>query len=105
MILKPIKNKQKNNMNKSDLINAIAEKAEISKADSNRVIDAFVESVQKALSKGEKVTLVGFGTFQISKRSARKGRNPKTGAVIQIPARKVAKFKAGSKLSGSVNSK
>lgn len=92
-------------MNKQDLINTIAESTGLTKADSNRVIDAFVGAVQKTLSKGGKVTLVGFGTFETSKREARKGRNPKTGAVIQIPARKVAKFRAGSKLSESVNSK
>jgi DNA-binding protein HU-beta len=100
----PIKQNKIINMNKSDLINAIAESTGLTKADSNRVIDAFVGAVQKTLSKGEKVTLVGFGTFETSKREARKGRNPKTGAVIQIPARKVAKFRAGSKLAESVNS-
>lgn len=98
------KTKKQNKMNKQDLINAVAESTGLTKADSNRAIDAFVSAVEKTLSKGGKVTLVGFGTFETSKREARKGRNPKTGEVIQIAARKVAKFRAGSKLSESVNS-
>ncbi len=91
-------------MNKADLINEIAESTGLSKTDSGKAIDAFVSAVEGALSKGEKVTLVGFGTFGTSKREARKGRNPKTGEEIQISARTIAKFKAGSKLSESVNS-
>ena len=91
-------------MNKAELINEIAQATGLTKADSNRVIEAFVGAVQNTLSTGGKVTLVGFGTFETASREARKGRNPKTGAVIQIPAKKVAKFRAGSKLSESVNS-
>jgi DNA-binding protein HU-beta len=91
-------------MNKSDLINSIAESTGLTKADCGRFIDAFVSSVEGSLAKGDKVTLVGFGTFGVAKREARKGRNPKTGAPLQIKARKVAKFKAGSKLSEVVNS-
>lgn len=90
-------------MNKADLVNSIAEKTGLSKTKSNEVIDTFVGAVTEALSKGEKVTLVGFGTFTTSKRSARKGRNPKTGAVINIPGKTVARFKAGSELSKNVN--
>lgn len=90
-------------MNKADLVNSIAEKTGLSKTKSNDVIDAFVSAVTESLSKGEKVTLVGFGTFTTSKRSARKGRNPKTGAVINIPGKTVARFKAGTELSKNVN--
>lgn len=90
-------------MNKADLVNAIAKETSLSKAKSNEVVNAIVESISKTLKKGGKVTLVGFGTFTTSKRSARKGRNPKTGAVINIPAKTVAKFRAGSELSKTVN--
>ncbi len=90
-------------MNKADLVNSIAEKTGLSKTKSNDVIDAFVGAVSESLAKGEKVTLVGFGTFTTSKRSARKGRNPKTGAVINIAGKTVARFKAGSELSKNVN--
>lgn len=90
-------------MNKADLINSISEKTGLTKARSNEVIDAFLDSVTESLSSGEKVTLVGFGTFTTSQRDARKGRNPKTGESIDIPAKKVARFKAGSDLTKSVN--
>lgn len=90
-------------MNKADLINSISEKTGLTKTRSNEVIDAFLDSVTESLSSGEKVTLVGFGTFTISQRDARKGRNPKTGESIDIPAKKVARFKAGSDLTKSVN--
>lgn len=89
-------------MNKSDLISKIAEDAGVTKAQANAALDSFVDAVAKTLKKGEKVTLVGFGTFSVSKRAARNGRNPQTGAVIKIKAKKVAKFKAGKELSGKL---
>ena len=90
-------------MNKTDLVNAIAKQTGLSKVKSGEAVDAFVSAVSESLKKGDKVTLVGFGTFTTSKRGARKGRNPKTGAVINIPSKRVAKFKAGSELSKTVN--
>ena len=90
-------------MNKADLVNSIAESTGLTKSKSTEVVDTIVESITKTLKKGDKVTLVGFGTFSTSKRKARKGRNPKTGAVINIAAKTVARFKAGSELSKSVN--
>lgn len=90
-------------MNKSELIDAIAADSKISKADAGRALDAFTSSITKALKKGDKVTLVGFGTYSVSKRAARAGRNPQTGKTIQIKAKKVAKFKAGAELSKAVN--
>jgi DNA-binding protein HU-beta len=90
-------------MNKSELIEAIASGAKITKADASRALDATVESIHKALKKGERIGLVGFGSFSISKRAARVGRNPQTGKEIKIAAKKVVKFKAGADLSGSVN--
>ncbi len=89
-------------MNKADLIDAIAAEAKMTKASATQALNATIEAISKSLSKGEKVTLVGFGTFSVSKRAARKGRNPKTGKEIQIAAKQVAKFKAGSELSASV---
>jgi DNA-binding protein HU-beta len=89
-------------MNKSELITKIAEDAGITKTQANATIDSFVDAVTKTLKKGDKVTLVGFGTFSVSKRAARNGRNPQTGAVIKIKAKKVAKFKAGKELSGKI---
>jgi DNA-binding protein HU-beta len=89
-------------MNKSDLISKIAEDAGITKTQANATLDSFVDAVAKSLKKGDKVTLVGFGTFSVSKRAARNGRNPQTGAVIKIKAKKVAKFKAGKELSGKI---
>lgn len=90
-------------MNKAELIEAIANGAKISKADAGRALDATVESITKSLKKGDKVSLVGFGTFAVTKRAARTGRNPQTGKTIQIKAKKVAKFKAGSELAATVN--
>ena len=90
-------------MNKTDLVNSIAKQTGLSKSKSNEVIDVLVDAVTESLSNGEKVTLVGFGTFTTSQREARKGRNPKTGEVINISAKTVARFKAGSDLSKSVN--
>lgn len=89
-------------MNKAELIAKIAEDAGITKTQANATIDAFVDAVTKTLKKGDKVTLVGFGTFSVSKRAARNGRNPQTGAVIKIKAKKVAKFKAGKDLSSKI---
>jgi DNA-binding protein HU-beta len=89
-------------MNKAELIATIAEEAGITKTQANTALDAFVGAVTKTLKKGDKVTLVGFGTFSVSKRAARNGRNPQTGEVIKIKARKVARFKAGKELSGKI---
>jgi len=90
-------------MNKAELIDAIASSAKISKADAGRALDATVESIHKALKKGDRIGLVGFGSFSVAKRAARVGRNPQTGKEIKISAKKVVKFKAGSDLAGSVN--
>jgi DNA-binding protein HU-beta len=90
-------------MNKADLINSISKKTGLSKSKTNEVIDAFVESVTDSLKKGEKVTLVNFGTFNISERDSRSGRNPKTGETIEIPAKRVARFKVGSGLAKNIN--
>lgn len=92
-------------MNKADLIEAIAEKAGITKTQASDAIDGFTESVIKTLKKGERVTLVGFGTFSVAERNARSGRNPQTGETINIEARKVPKFKAGKDFSTKINSK
>jgi DNA-binding protein HU-beta len=89
-------------MNKAELIESIAAEAKISKADAKRALDAFVNNTTKALKKGDRVALVGFGTFSITKRAARKGRNPQTGKEIKIAAKKVVKFKAGADLSAKV---
>lgn len=91
-------------MNKSQLIDAIAEKAELSKADAKKAVEAFVSTVEDTLKAGDKLALVGFGSFSISERSARTGINPQTKAAIQIPAKNVVKFKAGAELSAVVNS-
>jgi len=90
-------------MNKAELIEAMASESGLSKADAKRALDGFVGATTSALKKGDRVALVGFGSFSISARAARKGRNPQTGKEIQIAAKKVVKFKAGAELSGSVN--
>lgn len=90
-------------MTKQQLVEMMAEKAGLTKADASRALDAFTESITEALAKGEKVSLVGFGTFATSKREAREGRNPKTGEAVTIAARTAATFKAGSKLKEAVN--
>lgn len=90
-------------MNKSELIDAIATSADISKAAAGRALDAAMDVVKKALKKGDMVTLVGFGTFYVGKRAARTGRNPRTGASIKIKAAKVPKFRAGKALKDAVN--
>jgi DNA-binding protein HU-beta len=89
-------------MNKAELIAKIADDAEITKTQANAALDSFTNAVTKTLKGGGKVTLVGFGTFSVSKRAARNGRNPQTGAVIKIKAKKVAKFKAGKQLASKV---
>ena len=89
-------------MNKAELIAKIAEDAGITKTQANACVDSVIEGVTKTLKGGGKVTLVGFGTFSVSKRAARNGRNPQTGAVIKIKARKVARFKAGKELSSKL---
>jgi DNA-binding protein HU-beta len=89
-------------MNKADLVDAMSSEAKITKADAQRALDAFLAVTSKSLKKGEKVTLVGFGTFSVAKRAARTGRNPQTGKEIKIAAKKVAKFKAGSELAQKV---
>lgn len=86
-------------MNKAELIAKISDDAAITKGQANAAVDSFIEAVTKSLKSGGKVTLVGFGTFSVSKRAARNGRNPQTGQVIKIKAKKVAKFKAGKELS------
>jgi DNA-binding protein HU-beta len=85
-------------MNKTELIAAMAEKAGLTKVDAGKALNAYVEAVKEQLAKGEKVTLVGFGTFGVSERPARTGRNPRTGAKIKIAAKKTPKFKAGKGL-------
>jgi DNA-binding protein HU-beta len=90
-------------MNKSELIDAIAEAAGLTKADSGRALDAFVSAVSTALSNGDSVSLVGFGTFAVKERAERKGRNPQTGREITIAAAKIPSFKAGKSLKDSVN--
>ena len=89
-------------MNKGELVESMANASGISKAAAERALTGLLDSISGALSKGDKVTLVGFGTFSVSNRAARQGRNPQTGAPIQIPARTVARFKPGSKLADAV---
>ena len=91
-------------MNKTELVAAIAEQAEISKKDAEKALKAFTDVVAEELKKGEKIQLVGFGTFEVSERAARTGRNPQTGEDIKIPAAKIPKFKAGAALKNAVNS-
>ncbi len=89
-------------MNKSELVESMASAAGISKAASEKALNGAIAAITKSLKKGDKVTLVGFGTFSVAKRAARQGRNPQTGKMIKIAAKKVAKFKAGSKLADAV---
>jgi DNA-binding protein HU-beta len=91
-------------VNKAELIDSIAASADIPKAAAGRALDAVIESVQGALKNGESVALVGFGTFSVKDRAARTGRNPQTGAPIQIAAAKIPNFKAGKSLKDAVNS-
>jgi len=89
-------------MNKLDLVAAVAEKAEITKRDAERAVNALVESIEEALKQGDRVSLVGFGTFEVRSRKPRVGRNPQTGQEIRIPAGKVPSFKAGKGLKDSI---
>lgn len=89
-------------MTKAELIEKIASGAELSKADAGRALDAALGAIKAGLKKGQKITLVGFGTFSVSKRKARKGRNPRTGQEIKIPAAKIPKFTAGKSLKDAV---
>lgn len=89
-------------MNKTELVKSIAEKADITQKDAEKVLNAVTASIEEALAKGEKVQLVGFGTFEVRERNARTGRNPKTGEEIKIAAAKVPAFKAGKALKDSV---
>ncbi|MAM27634.1 MAG: DNA-binding protein [Flavobacteriaceae bacterium] len=90
-------------MNKSDLIDAMAEDAGITKAAAKKALESFLENVEGALKKGNRVSLVGFGSWSVSRRAAREGRNPQTGKTIKIAAKNVVKFKAGSDLQSAVN--
>lgn len=89
-------------MNKTDLVNAVAEKGELSKKDAAKAVDAVFDSVMDSLKDGEKVQIIGFGNFEVRDRSARKGRNPQTGEEIDIPASKVPAFKPGKALKDAV---
>ena len=90
-------------MNKKELDESMAEAADISKAAAEKALNGMLMTISEALSKGDKVTLVGFGTFSTVKRTERQAKNPRTGAMIKIPAKTVAKFKPGSKLTDAVN--
>lgn len=92
-------------MNKTELVAAMAAKAELSKKDTEKALKAFTETVAAQLKKGNKIQLVGFGTFEVVKRAARTGKNPQTGKAIKIPASKAPKFKAGKGLKDTVNKK
>ena len=90
-------------MNKTELVAAVAEQAEISKKDAEKALKAFVDVITEQLKAGEKVQLVGFGTFEVSERAAREGRNPQTGKTMKIAACKAPKFKAGKSLKDAIN--
>jgi DNA-binding protein HU-beta len=90
-------------MNKADLISSIAEKSNLQKKDAEKVLNAFTETVEDVLTKGERIQLVGFGSFEVKQRAERKGRNPQTKAVITIPATKLPVFKVGKDLKEAVN--
>lgn len=89
-------------MNKAELIDAIAKDASLTKADAKKALEAFVNNTQKALKKNDRVALVGFGSFSVAKRAARKGRNPQSGKEIKIAAKKIVKFKPGADLTNAV---
>ena len=90
-------------MTKTELVNAIAEKSELSKSDAEKALKAFVDTVTEVLQQGDKIAMVGFGTFSVGDRAARVGKNPQTGEAIDIPAAKVPKFKAGKALKEAIN--
>ncbi len=90
-------------VNKADLVTDVAEKANMSKKDAERAVNAMVESIEEALTKGDKVSLVGFGTFEVRERAARVGRNPRTGDTLEIAGGKVPAFKAGKALKDSIS--
>jgi DNA-binding protein HU-beta len=90
-------------MNKQELVDAMAESTGSTKADAKKSLDAFIEAVSGALKKGDRISLVGFGSYSVAERSAREGRNPQTGKTIKIAAKKVVKFKAGTELATNVN--
>ncbi len=92
-------------MNKTEMVAAIAKKTDLSKKDAEKALKAFTDTVAAELKKGQKVQLVGFGTFEVTKRAAREGRNPQTGKVMKIKASKAPKFKAGKALKDVVNAK
>ena len=89
-------------MNKAELVEAIASEAKLSKTDARKALDAFITASTDSLKKGERVALVGFGSFKVSQRKARTGRNPKTGETIPVPAKRVVKFKPGEELAYSI---
>ncbi|GEK58784.1 MULTISPECIES: HU family DNA-binding protein [Marinococcus] len=90
-------------MNKTDLINAVSDQAELSKKDASKAVDAVFDSITETLKKGDKIQLVGFGSFEVRERAARKGRNPQTGAEIKIPSTKNPAFRPGKQLKDAVN--
>jgi DNA-binding protein HU-beta len=90
-------------LNKQDIIEQIAQAAEVSKSAAERAVDALVAAIKTSLKKGDMVTMVGFGTFYVGARKAREGRNPRTGAALKIPAAKVPKFRAGKALKDAIN--
>ncbi len=90
-------------MNKAELISAIAEQTNLTKVDARKALDAFINVAGESMKKGERLTLVGFGSFSVSERNARNGRNPRTGSKIKIAAKKVVKFKAGAELENLIN--
>lgn len=102
LLFGPINTIKYSNMNKGQLIDAIADGAGLSKADAGSALNATIEAIGGALKKGDRVSLVGFGSFSVSKRAARTGRNPRTGAEIKIAAKNVVKFKAGADLNSKV---
>ncbi|OFX24342.1 MAG: DNA-binding protein [Bacteroidetes bacterium GWA2_31_9] len=89
-------------MNKAQLVDAIAKDSKLTKADAKKALDSFVKTTTEALTKGERIALVGFGSFTVASRGARTGRNPQTGKEIKIPAKKVVRFKAGADLTGTI---
>ena len=90
-------------MNKEELVQEIAKKAKVTQKDASEILGALIDTIQKTVAKGKKVTLVGFGTFEVSERAAREGRNPQTGETMKIAASKAPKFKAGKALKDMVN--